>query len=634
MHSKVIITALIFGLAVGFTSGGMNDVKATKSLAKNDVCDVVEPAGKALRSLQPRKAAAASTTVRPDLFITRSRTDTFNSGGDWYTFTAPFSGRFWFQSTSSNVDPIAQIYLGKGTSYGTVSPDAGNRDDISTSDRNFRFALDMTCGTTYYILVTEYYGRSGSYTISASHSHDYTYRATYYSSYSHRRFCSCGAFEYATLNVDDEFSGHGRNMVHCSVCDTWIDLIPSGHTHSYSWCSYVNQNSHRYICDCGNSYTTSHSFDAVYNIGDYQVKHCSGCNAWIEVYNPHVHSFTYSYDTYNDGMHRAYCSCGQSTLQQHTFNEYIEIGHGHNGMIRCSQCDAYVEPDVLTTSNSSSGYIAANNAKWHIFKPATAGSYTFRLTGTSSYTYMEFYLGNYPTSMLTSFTTENIGAVSYTRTVNENQAIFVRVRGNNWASTNYTLTVTPAHTHNYNQLVDYDNYTYHKLVCSCGDYILEPHVYDTIEPYNKGFHRVTCACGRSVVDEYEHTFCSFLPYGHGHNDMIICADCGAGIEVTQMYLNGSYQDSVAAYDADWFFFVAEEDGTYLFETTGDYDPCCDVYVGNYPVGNGSYFDDEGQADNFMFTWDLEIGDKIFLRVRGYDWYKDVNDYTLTVTKVN
>ena len=161
MHSKVIITALIFGLAVGFTSGGMNDVKATKSLAKNDVCDVVEPAGKALRSLQPRKAAAASTTVRPDLFITRSRTDTFNSGGDWYTFTAPFSGRFWFESTSSNVDPIAQIYLGKGTSYGTVSPDAGNRDDISSSDRNFRFALDMTCGTTYYIQVTEYYGPGG-----------------------------------------------------------------------------------------------------------------------------------------------------------------------------------------------------------------------------------------------------------------------------------------------------------------------------------------------------------------------------------------------------------------------------------------------------------------------------------------
>ena len=79
---------------------------------------------------------------------------------------------------------------------------------------------------------------------------------------------------------------------------------------------------------------------------------------------------------------------------------------------------------------------------------------------------------------------------------------------------------------------------------------------------------------------------------------------------------------------------APQDGTYRFETTGNYDPCCDVYLGEYPTGNGEYYDDEGTGNNFMFTKYLRAGDIIYLRVRGYDWYHDVSDYTLHVTRVN
>ena len=635
MHSKVIITALIFGLAVGFAPGVKNNAKIGQPLAKNDACEIIEPTGKALRTLQPKQAVAASTTVRPDLFITRSRSGSVSANGaNWYTFTAPFDGRFWFQSSTTNMDPIAEIYLGLGTNYGTVSPDDGNRDDISGSDRNFRFALDMTCGQTRYIRVRDYYNRAGSYTITASHNHVYDDRTAYYSSTKHREFCRCGANQLVDLNVDDEFSGHGRDAVHCSICDRWITLTPSGHTHSYSWCSYRDQNTHRRICECGYNYSTSHTFDAVYNVGDYQVKHCSGCNAWVEVYSPHVHSYTSSYETYNNAMHRAVCSCGNSILQQHTFYDYVEIGHGHNGMIRCSKCDAYVEPDILTVDNSSSGSIATNDAKWHVFKAENTGSYTFRLTGSTSYTYMEFYLGNYPTSMTTSFTTENIGAVSHTRTVSDNQWVFIRVRGNNWSATNYTLSVSPAHTHAYNQIVDYGDYQNHRLVCSCGASIIQPHEHDTIERFNNGFHKKTCACGHYITEE--HPFNSFAPYGHGHNDLIVCSECGAGVEVTEVFENGEYNSSIDAYDCEWYFFVPYEDGTYLFETTGNYDPCCDVYVGEYlyPTGNGEYFDDEGTGNNFMFTWDLQAGEVIFLRVKGYDWYSSVDDYTLHVTRID
>ena len=625
MHSKVIITSLIFGLAVSLAPVVVSTVGAN---AKKDACDVVEPASQALRAPQPKQAVAASTTVRPDLFITRSRSGSLNSGGaNWYTFTAPFDGRFWFQSSTTNMDPIAEIYLGLGTNYGTVSPDDGNRDDISSSDRNFRFALDMTCGQTRYIRVRDYYNRAGSYTIAASHNHVYDDRTAYYSSTKHREFCSCGENHLVDLNVDDELSGHGRDMVHCSICDRWITLTPSGHTHSYSWCSYRDQNTHRRICECGYNYSTSHTFDAVYNVGDYQVKHCSGCNAWVEVYSPHVHSYTSSYETYNNAMHRAVCSCGNSILQQHTFNDYIEIGHGHNGMIRCSKCDAYIEPDILTLDNSSSGSIATNDAKWHVFKAENTGSYTFRLTGSTSYTYMEFYLGNYPTSMTTSFTTENIGVVSHTRTVSDNQWVFIRVRGNNWSATNYTLSVSPAHTHAYNQIVDYGDSQNHKLVCSCGASITQAHAYNSCVSNNDAFHTMACACGRASTNE--HTFNSFAPYGHGHNDMIHCSTCNNNIECYPLNEN-DYSHSISSGDVKWYFFEATDPGTYTFETTGSYDTYGDLYVGNFPTTLTDSDDDAGEGYNFKLSCELDIGDRAFVRVRECDW--EYAEYTITVTR--
>ena len=449
MHSKVIIAALVFGLGVGLNVGVKNNASASHGLVKDENCDVVEHVEcdhdhehehVYQKNLQINRAPASST-VRPDLFITRSRTGSFNGSATWYTFTAPFEGRFWFESTSSNVDPIAQIYLGPNTSYSTVSVDAGNRDDISSSNRNFRFALDMHTAETYYIQVREYYNRTGSYTIRAYHNHDYTYRSTYYTSTTHKKFCSCGEYTTASLNVDDTMNGHGRNMVHCANCDTWIDLIPSDHTHSYSTCSYSSQNYHRWICDCGATYLAAHSYDSTYNIGDYQVKHCSVCNAWVEVLRPHTHSYTNSYTYANDGKHNAVCSCGQSIKQVHTFDSYLPYGHGHNDMIHCSKCNANVELGVLTPGSTLSGSIPNDGAKWHIFKPESSGSFTFSLASSSD-ARMDFYYGQYPTSITDTFHTENIGRVSFTRTVNGGENVFIRVTENNWGSASYSLSVT------------------------------------------------------------------------------------------------------------------------------------------------------------------------------------------------
>ena len=192
--------------------------------------------------------------------------------------------------------------------------------------------------------------------------------------------------------------------------------------------------------------------------------------------------------------------------------------------------------------------------------------------------------------------------------LNANQKIYLRVRG--WSSSssgNFTVTAsyTPVHTHSYTEYGEGDSEG-HRVYCACGSYIVEEHSYD-----------------------------SMIPYGHGHNATLVCSKCGHHAEIrAELYVDDQYQSSIDAYDCEWFRFVAPQDGTYRFETTGNYDPCCDVYLGEYPTGNGEYYDDEGTGNNFMFTKYLRAGDIIYLRVRGYDWYHDVSDYTLHVTRVN
>ena len=623
MHSKVIVAALVVGLGLGFNGVKNNAKMVAQPVVENDVCDTCEHVEHAQRTLQPKKVAA-SQSVRPDLFITRARTNSVSSGGsNWYTFTAPFDGKFWFESSDNgSMDPIAQIYLGLGTNYGTVPINEGNRDDAN--GRNFRFALELDCAETVYIQVRDYYNNSGSYKIKASHNHVFDDRTGYYSNTAHREFCRCGYNRLVNLEIDDQFSGHGRNMVHCSICDKWIDLIPAEHSHSYSRYACYDNGLHWRICDCGSAYLTAHTFDAVYTIGNYQVKHCSGCNAWVEVSAPHTHSYTYSHEYYNEARHKNVCSCGSYQTQEHTFDSYSPYGHGHNDMIHCSVCNANIELGVVSLSNSVSGSIASNDAKWLMFQPQSAGSYSISLAGSYNM-YMEFYFGNYPTSMYSSFTTENIGRVTYSRSYSAGEIAFIRVRSANWSAVNFTVSAAQSHTHNYNQLVNYGHTQNHKLVCSCGAYTTQAHTFNTIETYTNTCHKLVCACGYYKLEQ--HTYDSFSPYGHGHNDMIHCSVCNATIEVTPMDLNTEYYNELDYDDGDWYFFEPSANGTYIFESLGTTDTYGQLYIGDYPAGTPLPNDDGGEGDNFRITASLVAGQRAFLKVTG-----DPDPYRVRVTR--
>ena len=617
-------------MSAGLNLGAKKNVQVIQPVVENEICEkketVVEQAPKKMQL----NRVAASATVRPDLFITRTRSDSLSGGEIWYTFTAPFDGKFWFESkrVGDVFDPIAQIYTGKGTNYSTVQIVDGNRDDIDGArDRNFKFSLNMTCGQTYYIQVREWSNRSGSFTMKAYHNHEYTQPA-YYTAERHKMFCTCSAYTTEVLNVDDQFSGHGRDMVHCANCDNWIDIPQSGHTHSYNICSYsvANPTYHRMRCSCGYTYMTSHSYDATYTVGDYEVKHCADCNAWVEILRPHTHSYTNSYEYANEGRHRAICSCGQSVMQEHTFTSYAPYGHGHNDMIYCSRCNTNVELGVLSFDSSVNCSLPSGAAKWYMFKPYSNGSYAFKVTSSNN-TYIELYLGDYPSSINSSTYTGSNSSAVINKYLTSDQIAFVRVRGANWSATNYSFVVTDPHTHNYTQPVNYNNSQNHKLVCSCGEYITQAHSFNTVQPYTNASHKLVCACG--YYKTQQHTFNSFAPYGHGHNDMIHCSGCNANIEVTPMDLGTEYSGEIEYYSCDWYFFECRETGSYVFETLGSTDTYGSLYVGEYPTGTPLTNDDGGEGDNFRIVKELQAGQRAFLNVNG-----DPDPYRVRVTPLH
>ena len=342
----------------------------------------------------------------------------------------------------------------------------------------------------------------------------------------------------------------------------------------------------------------------------------------------HTHSYTYSYEYLNDGRHKAYCSCGAYSNQDHVFTAYSPYGHGHNDMIYCSQCNTNIETPPIYCDQSVSESVASGAAKWYLFVPQETGTYTFETTGSSD-TYGELYIGEYPTVRTTynddGGTNRNF-KISYYLTYGQN--VFLRVRGYNWYAASYALIVSKNHVHNYNQMQQYNSQS-HKLVCSCGEYVLQQHTYSNWQSYTSAFHKKTCACGSTIMEE--HHFTDYLPYGHGHNDLIFCEECQTSVECTRLegYPVSGYIDID---DADWYLFICQESGTYTFETTGTTDTVGTLYISDYPTGIPVEDDDSGTDNNFKITQYLECGEIAFLRVYGYDWYH-YGSYTINVTRV-
>ncbi len=103
-----------------------------------------------------------------------------------------------------------------------------------------------------------------------------------------------------------------------------------------------------------------------------------------------------------------------------------------------------------------------------------------------------------------------------------------------------------------------------------------------------------------------------------------------------LYLDSDVSGSIDEGDVKWYKFVAPKNGTYVFETTSDYDTYGELFsaiVFNNSTTNilidGSDYDDEGEGNNFKIEYNLDYRQVVYLRVKGYN-NQEVDNYTLNI----
>ena len=90
---------------------------------------------------------------------------------------------------------------------------------------------------------------------------------------------------------------------------------------------------------------------------------------------------------------------------------------------------------------------------------------------------------------------------------------------------------------------------------------------------------------------------------------------------TSCIINASETISINGTDGIWYRLHANSSGTLTFFTTGNIDVYGELF--KYPAVNGStanrlaYDDDSGDYTNFMFSYDIEALETVYIRIRGY-----------------
>jgi hypothetical protein len=84
-----------------------------------------------------------------------------NAGGRsiWYTWTAPETGTFVFQTFGSSFDTLLAVYT--GTDVGALTEVASSDDDVGLESTRSRVAFVATDGTFYAVAVDGFGGKAG-----------------------------------------------------------------------------------------------------------------------------------------------------------------------------------------------------------------------------------------------------------------------------------------------------------------------------------------------------------------------------------------------------------------------------------------------------------------------------------------
>lgn len=227
------------------------------------------------------------------------------------------------------------------------------------------------------------------------------------------------------------------------------------------------------------------------------------------------------------------------------------------------------KPDINTCSNIEemsldeiqTGNLIPGKYYWYKFIAPSTGTYNF-YSSSDIDTYGELFSAVDPARKtdhrLANGYNDDSGegsnfSISYQLT--ENQVVYLRVRGYNWAgSGTFAVTIDKAHIHSYTYSYEQDSSTKHKAYCSCGSYISEDHTFvngtcskcveteTTTHTHNFIYtscgdgatHRKRCLCGYVSTEP-----CMGL-YEPGNGT--VCTKCGQNMSNGGALLNGSTGD--------------------------------------------------------------------------------------------
>ncbi|MDE6655376.1 MAG: hypothetical protein K2J85_00110 [Anaeroplasmataceae bacterium] len=118
----------------------------------------------------------------------------------------------------------------------------------------------------------------------------------------------------------------------------------------------------------------------------------------------------------------------------------------------------------------------------------------------------------------------------------------------------------------------------------------------------------------------------------------------------EMSFSSKFTRELGTGECYWFSFTAPQNGTFIFETTGNMDTYGELFyqmvIGRTSDNRISYDNDSGEDQNFKISYSMNKGDVILLRVRGNNWVskgeftisisslEHVHEYTYSYTSLN
>lgn len=278
--------------------------------------------------------------------------------------------------------------------------------------------------------------------------HNYTHTYAQYSSSKHRAYCICGASQLEFHTFVEAINELGDKYKGCTKCN-YSETIK----HTCSYTSYYTQHTnthHKAHCICGAYEIKSHSFDMTGKCVDcgYICSHTYSngvCTICDRAHSPH--NFTYSYSQNDSYSHLAYCSCGASSVESHTYNSANT----------CTKCGYHMHSYTYSYSQNS-------NTKHRAYCICGA-------------------------SQLESHT--------FVQSVNELGDIYKGcTKCGYYETTPHTCSYTSYYSHNSN--------TQHKAHCQCGAYTLQAHTYNS--------SGVCTKCGYTCTHTYSNGVCTTCGY--------------------------------------------------------------------------------------------------------------------------